>query len=60
MFSKTCANCFCSQKLEFPPKTKKFILKMSNESCAAVVKPLPEKYRRHGLISLYLSQVSKK
>ncbi|XP_019852166.1 PREDICTED: uncharacterized protein LOC109582043 isoform X2 [Amphimedon queenslandica] len=59
MFSKTCANCFCSQELDFIQKTEKNILKMSNESCATVVKPFPEKYRRHGLISIYLSQVDK-
>ena len=35
-----------------------FPLQISNQSCTAIVKPTPEKYRRHGLILLYLSEVS--
>ena len=59
MFSKACDNCFCSQKPDLIETTETYILKMSNKSCTTVVKPLHEKYRRHGLISIYLSQVSK-
>lgn len=56
-FSSGCQDCLCSAK-PLLKRDNNYHLKLTDHLCDTVAKPVREKYRRHGLIVLYLSQVS--